>query len=301
MSGFLTSLGLAAGSGLINAIGSIFSSNRQQQQSKELMDYQAGLQRKQQAFFNQQQYPQMLNSMRMAGLNPNFGNGVQQGTNAGMPSASAGKVDSPTIDMASAANAYSQLKLNDAQADLLRTEADRNRALTEGQDIENQTAYDRIYTQLEELKSRSWNNRASASLTESTIDKVKQEVSNLKSQQKKMLAEIGNITAMTQLSYKEIAIFDRKMNAEISNILANANYMSNQDKREARMLFPKIFNINSITRMNNSTAYKQQVEKEFTDFLLKQAQKYDDAERVINMGTQLMNSASKLVDSFTPF
>lgn len=230
MSGVLGTIGLAGLNAVSDNVNNWLQGARNVKNSKRLMDYQSEKQYETQSKLNAMLYPQMVSSMRMAGLNPAMISGPMSAANASAPSASQ-NMEAPHSDVIGAANAVSNLNLNDsqrelnlAQADALRAEAENKREDTIGKRNINDTYFTRFYADMEQIAANTRGSIANADILEQSLKNVEQELLNLQ--------EINNnLKKQGRMTDEQIKFIEPKALAEIASSWSYATFMSNEDKR----------------------------------------------------------------------
>lgn len=292
-------LGGIASSIFDGLFGSIFQGSaekRQAQISKELMQFQSDLQYQQQQKLLATQMPQQVAGMKAAGLNPATVNGLSSAVSS--PMASAGST-SPSPYMSSVATNM----LANQQARQVESGIDVNKSLSKYYDelagktrSENEligydlmTYFNRYEADLQKTIYEGLGSKYSGELALANVDKVKQEISNLKEELNKLVSDIFVNNTIADLNRAELSWFDSRMSATIQGILAQANFVSNQDKRESKEFLSRIFLANSQGSMYRSQKNFQDVNRELLDWTLRMSKKYGDADKWVGYASELIN------------
>lgn len=319
-------IGTAVGAGvgaLTGLAGSLFSNKKEQQNTrdnlllqsklnKEEMAYSQSLNRQYQDYLNQTQYGAQVAGMRNAGLNPAGAStsiAGMQGSNglATGPSGPAGAKMDLSGALSSGASAGADIgrniEMQDAQLELIRSEAKKNNSEAAGQDITNSQLADTILGTLDKMKSEAEKNRASAGLDNKRVDEIDQNIEVMKTSIDHMKQDIEFLKssgrereAQANLHGKVAKNYDRFVGSQIELNIANAGLARGRNAREGQML---LFDMSSSAAMadyydgmtynNRLNARMIQIQNQWNEFLMNQDMKWSDRMKWLHLGTSVVN------------
>lgn len=203
MSGVLGALGMAAIDTISDNVNNWLQGQRNVKNSKRLIDYQTDAYLRQQATLNQRLYPQMIASMRNAGVNPAMINGPMNQSAA--MSSSSQNMAAPRMDAIGAAQAVSTLKLNssqerlnNAQANSLNADAEVKRRDADLKDNELFTWFEDKALQWEKMISERTSNNANALVAEEKVNEIRKQIDVMDENINQMRESIENIKEGTK-------------------------------------------------------------------------------------------------------
>ena len=241
----LGTIGLAALNTAANSVNNWLQGQTNVRNSKRLMDYHSKKQVETQSQLNMRLYPEQVASMRAAGLNPAMLNGPMSAAPAAAPSATQ-NMPAAQFDAINAANAVSNLKLNNsqqevnlAQAENLRADAASKRQDVENKKLEQELLGYRLFTWFQDWQaeksvqaSQVYSNNQlgdyygmQRNIGAQTIINLKEELLNLSETRQKIKAEAAK--AWSEKSYQDKVTnrYDEYMNAQIKIILERLSIM----------------------------------------------------------------------------
>lgn len=320
MASFFDSLGNAAAGaivGLGNSLtGGAFNSYFQQKSDKrahdyamEEMKYSSKLAARQQAWLAQRQYGDMVSSMLGAGINPAAITGTMSSPSASTPSSgrngSAVSAPSP-IEGAMFA---SQLDLQSAQAENLRADANLKESQTAGQENENLSFRERFDTMMEEIRSNIRFNDSNTFLNSYKQREIESNIDKQSAMIQEIHQHIENMKTENKLAQVEYDNYQRRIDAEINNLVADTAYKIGLNNREAsklsnelRLLAAQIGLANSQKGVNSRLAQNLSAETSFKDVeteVLKIQKRlisrYGDAQAITGMFSGLLGSIGSVM------
>ena len=270
----------------LNLLGSGLQSIFNRKQSEALMDYQTEKQLHAQSILNQRSMPQMVSSMRMAGLNPALVSGPFQQSSS-MPSAS---VNMPSHDVSSLAGAASQMELLQSQIDKTKAETNLLNEQSYGQQNLNDTFYMRLYTELENVAVQSNYTRGQTQMFEFQKENLKAATSKLNNEVNLLNQQILQTKVQTQFTKEQIKYYKDTVKASISQMLASSQYMLGKNKREAETYLWDIAETAMNTYLQGTQAGVNETQNAILEKTKQLVQDYGDAETMVNMVSNFIGS-----------
>lgn len=320
MASFFDSLGNAAAGALVgignSLTGGAFNSYFQQKSDKrahdyamEEMKYSSKLAARQQAWLAQRQYGDMVSSMLSAGINPAAITGTMSSPSASTPSSgrngSAVSAPSP-IEGAMFA---SQLDLQSAQAENLRADAKLKNTQARGQENENLTFRERFDTMMEEIRSNIRFNDSNTSLNNYKEREIESNIEKQSAMIQEIQQHVENMKTENQLTQVEFDNYQKRIDAEIDNLVADTAYKIGINYREQRKLSEELRLLSAQIGLANSqrgvnsrlaqnlsaeTSFKD-VETEVLKIQKRLISRYGDAQAITGMFSGLLGSIGSVM------
>ena len=270
----LGTIGLAALNTAANSVNNWLQGQSNVRNSKRLMDYQSKKQVETQSQLNMRLYPEQVASMRAAGLSPAMLEGPMSAASAAAPSATQ-NMPAAQFDAINAANAVSNLKLNDsqrqvnlAQAENLSADAASKRQDVENKKLEQELLGNRLFTWFQDWQaekavqsSQVYSNNQlgdyygmQRSIGAQTIVNLKEELLNIAEIRQKIKAETAKTWSEKSYQDKVNNKYDDYIDAQIKQVEQYTQFMDHDDARKALEI------VKRLTRMDieNENAVWQQ-------------------------------------------
>lgn len=296
MSGVLGTVGLAALNAVSDNINNWLQGGRNVKNSKRLMDYQSQKQVETQSKLNALLYPQTIASMRMAGMNPAMIQGPLSGPTAASPSATQ-NMEPARSDVIGAANAASNLnlnesqrELNEAQADKLRSEAEVNREEAGIKSKENKYFDANWLANLNKVISETYGNMADASVANAKVSEIEKTVERI-DHDIQQIDEYINVLKEQGANVKEQTKWIApQARANIYNLSEQAKLYAGTDQRASQSIFWEIENMvedlsvkRSVADLNRSQTSINNIVRDIQKVTLDIEQKFGKANAWINL------------------
>lgn len=277
--------------------------NKEQQssnvgRSKELMDYQMSKQKNYQQWLSAMQFPNMIASLRSAGLNPNLAlGGTPSQPIASSPNASSSQ-NSVNVDIMNALALASQIENTKADTRVKENEADKVVAETENiqeqtkyQKFINENAYTKFEAEIDQIRSVTELNKEQKDLVHQNIQNQQQELKNL--------IEVNeNLKKQGKLTDEQIKQVEPMAKAQMAEIWANARYMTNEDKRAMQ---ENVWRCELLAAEASQTGMSMQLQMEQKKLVSEQTriiEKYGDAQAITGMVAQSINAVTSGISTF---
>lgn len=320
MASFFDSLGNAAAgalAGIGNSLtGGAFNSYFQQKSDKrahdyamEEMKYSSKLAARQQAWLAQRQYGDMVSSMLSAGINPAAITGTMSSPSASTPSSGRNGSSVSAPSPIEGAMFASQLDLQSAQAENLRADAKLKNTQARGQENENLTFRERFDTMMEEIRSNIRFNDSNSFLNSYKQREIESNIEKQSAMVQEIYQHIENMKTENQLTQVEFDNYQKRIDAEIDNLVGDTAYkigINYRDQRklseELRLLAAQVGLANSQKGVNSRLAQNLSAETSFKDVeteILKIQRRlisrYGDAQAITGMFSGLLGSIGSVM------